>query len=174
MNDFWVVYDQASGEELYRGSGAAGAGDYQALQEGTALVVVPMEVVRSPVLDLDVLRNVLANRIDNMAEQVRSRFITALPAQVGTYVLKEAAARAWLADNTAPTVMLQPEATARGMTLEHLATEVIALADQWSTLSGAIEGLRFGAKARLAAANTVGAIAAAAVVNWSDLDAPAS
>lgn len=174
MNDFWVVYDQASGEELYRGSGAAGAGGYQTLQEGTALVVVPIEVVRSPLLDLDVLRNVLVNRIDNMAEQVRSRFITALPAQVGTYVLKEAAARAWLADNTASTVMLQPEATARGMTLEQLASEVITLADHWSKLSGAIEGVRFAAKARIAAANTVGAIAAAAVVNWSDLDAPAS
>jgi hypothetical protein len=169
MNEFWVVYDQASGEELYRGSGAPGTSAYQMLPDGAALITVSMAVVRSPVLDLAALRVDLSTRIDAEAERVRALFVTALPAQIGTYVLKEAAARAWLADNSAPTVMLQPEATARGMTLEALAAEVISNADSWAFLSGAIEGLRFDAKSKLAAATTVGAAAQAAAIDWSTI-----
>ena len=169
MNDFWVVYDKTSGEELYRGSGAPGAAGYQTLPDGTALIAVPMEVVRSPALNLDALRDALSISIDNMAEQMRSRFVTALPAQIGTYVLKESAARAWLADNDASTVMLAPEAAARGMTVAELAAEVIANANAWNELSGQIEGIRFGAKARVTSATTIGAMAEAAYVDWSQV-----
>lgn len=174
MTEYWIVYDLASGEELYAGQGQDGAASYQQLPENAGLLLVPQAVVVHQPRDLDTLRAALAIGIDNAAEQIRARFVTALPAQVGTYLLKEAAARAWLADETASTVMLEPEATARGMTIAALAVEVIAHAEAWARLAGAIEGLRFAAKTRIAAATTIGAIAEAAVVDWSVLDAPAA
>lgn len=171
--EYWIVYDADSGEELWRGSGPAGSGAVQPLPDNAALLLVPQSVIATPTIDLDALRVALSLSIDNAAEQARARFVTALPGQIGTYVLKEAAARAWLADSSAPTAMLAPEADARGMTIADLAAEVIANADAWTQLSGAIEGLRFGAKWRIAEATTIGNIALAAQIDWTVLDAPA-
>lgn len=169
----WIVYDLATGEELFARQGAVGMAAYQWLPEGAAVVVVPAAVVATLPRDYAPLKAQLVDAVDAEAEAVRARYVTALPAQVGTYLLKEAAARAWLADNSASTAMLQPEATARGLTLDDLAAEVIANAEAWARLAGAIEGLRFAAKARIAAATTIGAIVEAAVIDWEVLHAPA-
>lgn len=171
--EYWIIYDLATGEPLTRASGSVGQFAIQRVPEGCGIVQVPWAVVAQPTLDLDVLRAFVAMRIDQEAEQVRARYVTALPAQIGTYVLKEAAARAWLADSSASTAMLAPEAIARGMSIADLADEVIANADAWTALSGAIEGLRFGAKRLVAEAVTIGGIATAAHVDWTVLDAPA-
>lgn len=165
--EYWIVYDVASGEELWRGSGSLGTGAFQQLPKGAALIVVPQAVIARPVLDLDALRETLASRVDAEASAVSGRFITATPAQIGIYVLKEVAARTWLLDREASTLMLAPEAQARGMTVEALAAEVVAQADTWTAIAGMIEGVRMGAKARLAAADTLGAIVAAAALDWS-------
>jgi len=169
----WIVYDLASGEELYAGTSPAGTASSQVLSEGAGLIVVPLALIAQRPRDLDALRSALILGIDNDAERARSRFITALPGQVGTYWLKERVARRWVADPTTPAAMLQPEATARGMTLAELADEVIANAEAWEQLAGAIEGLRFGAKVAIGAATTIGAIVEAARVDWSVLDAAA-
>ncbi|GGB21546.1 hypothetical protein GCM10011380_08910 [Sphingomonas metalli] len=171
--EYWIVYDLVTGAELYAGSGMPGTAAYQHPPEGAGIVVVPQAVIAQQPRDLDALRAALVMGVDNEAERVRSRYVTALPAQIGTYVLKEAAARAWLANSSASTAMLLPEAAARGMTIADLAAEVIANADAWTQLSGAIEGVRFAAKARIAAAPTIGAIVQAALLDWSVLDAPA-
>ncbi|MDP1026400.1 hypothetical protein Q5H91_04180 [Sphingomonas sp. KR1UV-12] len=172
--EYWIVYDLATGAELYPGSGMPGTAAYQQPPEGAGIVVVPQAVVAQQPRDLGALKAALILGVDNDAERARAAIITALPGQVGTYVLKEAAARAWLADNGASTAMLQPEATARGMTIAALAAEVIANAEAWAQLSGAIEGMRYAAKARIAAAATIGAIVEAAVIDWSVLNAPAA
>lgn len=172
--EYWIIYDLETGEELYAGSGSIGTGAFQKVPDGAGILIVPQAVVAQRPRDLEALRTALVIGVDNQAEQARARFVTALPAQVGTYLLKEAAARAWLADGAAPTVMLQPEATARGMTIAQLAAEVIANAEAWATLAGSIEGLRFAAKERIAAASTIGAIASAAVIDWESLDAAAA
>jgi len=168
MKEYWIVYHIETGEELYPGSSDyAGAHAYQHVPDGAGMVVVPADVAHSMPRDLFALRAALLARVDEQAEQVRSRFITATPGQIGTYVLKEAAARAWLADNTAPTVMLAPEAASRGMTIAALVEEVIANAEAWTHLSGLIEGGRFAAKAAIASATTIGGIAEAEKVDWS-------
>lgn len=172
--EFWIIYDLETGLELYAGSGAAGSTIYQQVPDGAGIVQVPQAVILQMPRNLDALRAASVLSIDNQAEVARSRYVTALPAQIGTYVLKEAAARAWLADPSASTAMLEPEASARGMTIAALAAEVVAMADEWVRLSGAIEGLRFAAKTRLAQATTIGAIVAAATIDWSTLDAAAS
>lgn len=167
--EYWVVYDLATGEPLYRGSGSAGMGAVQVLPDGTALIRVPQAVVQTTEINLDLLRAYLAISIDNQAEQVRGRFITALPGQVGAYLLKANAARRWLADNSAPTWMLQPEATSRGMSLGDLCAEVLQREEDWERAAGPIEGLRLAAKAALETAVTLGAIVEAAKVDWSAL-----
>lgn len=167
--EYWIVYDLATGEPLYRGSGSAGMGAVQVLPDGAALILVPQAVVQTTEINLDLLRAYLATSVDNQAEQVRGRFITALPGQVGAYLLKANAARRWLADNTAPTWMLQPEATSRGMSLNDLCAEVVQREEDWERAAGPIEGLRLGAKDAVAAAGTLGAIVEAAKVDWSVL-----
>jgi hypothetical protein len=83
--------------------------------------------------------------------------------------LKANAARRWLADNNAPTWMLQPEATSRGMTLDDLCAEVLQREEDWERAAGPIEGLRLAAKAALETAVKLGAIVEAAKVDWSAL-----
>jgi len=172
--EFWIAYDTETGVELWRGSGTPGTAAIQPLEDGVSLILVPQTVVASRVIDLDALREALKIGIDNEAERQRSRFITALPGQVGAYWMKADAARRWLTDNSSSTVMLASEATARGMTIADLAAEVVANADAWAFVADAIEGVRFAAKRAIAEATTIGGIAQAAVVDWSALDAPAA
>ncbi|MEG8054625.1 hypothetical protein QP185_17970 [Sphingomonas aerolata] len=56
---------------------------------------------------------------------------------------------------------------ATGATRESVAAVVIAQADAWVQVGSAIEGLRMGAKAGIDRATTLGAIVAAAAVDWS-------
>lgn len=165
--EYWLIYDVATGDVLMRGSGSRGTAALQLPPQGAALAVVPYAVVAQPELDLGALRSACAVGIDAAAESVRLRFLTAGAGQAMTYVRKEAEARAWTADNVAETPFLAAEAAARGMTIAALAAEVIAMADQWTTIGAAIEGLRMGAKAQLLAAPTVGAMVAACQVDWS-------
>lgn len=173
--EFWIVFDVATGMPLYPGSGQTGTAAFQQVAEGQQLVVIPPAVMTSawPTLNLDPLRDAMMMEVDNEAERVRRRFITALPGQVGAYLLKANAARRWLADSSASTAMLQPEATARGMTLEALCAEVLQREADWESAAGPIEALRLAAKDAIAAAPTLGATVAARQINWSVLDAAA-
>jgi hypothetical protein len=170
--EFWIVYDLATGEELYVGQGAIGTAAYQQAPEGCGVILVPAAMVRQVPRDLDALRAALVMGVDNEAERMRATHITALPGHVSAYWLKAEAARRWLADNDASTVMLASEARARGMTIAELAAQVIAKADAWAIVADAIEGIRFTAKAAIEAATTIGAIAQAAVIDWTVLDEP--
>lgn len=174
MEEYWIVYDLATGAEVYVGRGAPGTAAYQQAPEGCGVILAPAAMVQQVPRNLDALREALVMGVDNAAERARARFITALPGQVGTYWMKAEVARRWLADNTASTVMLASEATARGMTIADLAAEVVANADAWAIIADQIEGIRFAAKRAIAEATTIGGIAQAAVVDWSVLDAPAA
>ncbi|MCU6454357.1 hypothetical protein LPN01_09720 [Sphingomonas sp. A2-49] len=167
--EYWIVYDLASGEQRWRGSGTPGTAAQQELGDGLGMVLVPAAAVRGSTVDLDIVRAASAARIDAEAEAIRQRFITALPGQIGAYLLKANAARRWLADNSAPTWMLQPEATSRRMSLEALCAEVLQREADWERAAGAIEGLRLGAKDAVEVADSIGAIVIAATVDWAAL-----
>jgi hypothetical protein len=171
--EYWIVYDVATGTERWRGSGAPGAAALQQLPSGLAAVVVPLAAISGPVVDLDVMRAMLAAEIDRQAEAVRQRFLTPGAGQAMTYQRKEAEARAWLADSTVATPFLSAEATARGMEIADLAAEVVQLADAWTEIGAAIEGVRMGAKAAVGTAATLGGMVAAAQVDWSGFAVPA-
>ncbi|MEG3084818.1 hypothetical protein U1707_14285 [Sphingomonas sp. PB2P12] len=171
MNEYWIVYDVATGDERWRGSGSIGTSLHQQLPEGFALVLVPMAVVANAVIDLGTLRAAMAQRIDVEAERVRMSVLTSGSGQAMTYQRKEAEARAWTDDATTQTPFLSAEADARGMAIADLAAEVIQNADVWTTIGAAIEGLRMGAKAAVGRAVNLGAIVAASKADWSVLNA---
>ncbi|TCP30685.1 hypothetical protein [Sphingomonas sp. BK235] len=166
MAEFWVIYDPIDGNERWRGSGPAGASALQEIPEGLSLAVVPMEVVRTAQLDLEVLRTFACRKVDQSAEALRMRFLTPGAGQAITYTRKEAEARAWSIDNSVAVPFLTREAAARSMTLADLAAEVISQADAWVMVGAEIEGMRMGAKTSVAAAETFGAIVAAAELQW--------
>lgn len=172
--EFWIVYDLASGDELWRGSGSAGSAEQQALPEGCSLVVVPPETVRGATLDLGALRAAVIAQIDAQAEQARQVFLTPGAGQVMTYQRKEAEARAWIADQRTAVPFLDAEAAARGLPLADVAAEVIRLADRWTAAGSAIEGLRMGAKLAATKAATIGAIVAARRIEWSSILSPST
>lgn len=167
--EYWIVYDRDTGTALYRGAGPAGTAAMQSIPDGASYVFVTQSMMQAPEIDLDLLRAYLTIGIDNEAERMRGRFITALPGQVGAYVLKAQVARRWIADNSASTVGLASEAQARRMTIADLAAEVIANEEAWLLASDAIEGVRFAAKVAIAEAQTFGAIVEASKVDWSAL-----
>ena len=167
--EHWIIYDKATGAPICPGSGLPGTAAYQSLLAGTALMVVPPQVMTSdwPNLNFTALRAHCAAGIDAEAEKVRGRFLTDGSGQAMTYQRKEAEARAWTVDQKAATPFLSAEAKARGMAIADLAAEVIALADTWVRIGSAIEGLRMGAKAAIAKATTLRDIVAAIAVDWS-------
>lgn len=164
--EFWIVYDRATGAQLWRGSGSAGVAAAQELGDSQGIIIVPQAVVQTPEINLDVLRAYLAANIDVQAEQVRQQFLTPGAGQGMTYIRKEMEARAWVADGEAATPFLTVEAAARGMTVADLAAEVIQLADAWVVIGSTIEGLRMGAKTTIARSVTFGDVVLASEVDW--------
>lgn len=168
MTEYFVVYDEETGEERWRGQGPSNAAATQVLPEGLAAVVVPVQVIAGTELDLVALRTALAARVDVDAELVRQRFLTPGAGQALTYQRKEAEARAWLADNNlAVTPFLVAEAIARSVPLAQVVGEVVTMADAWIAAGSAIEALRMGAKAALAPAANFGEMFSAATIDWT-------
>jgi hypothetical protein len=167
--EYWIVYDLVSGIERYRGAGSEGLAAVQALPEGAGIVLVPPDAVRGAEVDLEIIRAAVVAQIDAQAEMARQGVLTPGAGQALTYQRKEAEARAWFAEKKAATPFLSAEAEARGMTIFALASEVIRNADAWTTIGAAIEGMRMGAKAAVAAAQTLGAIVDASKVKWATL-----
>ncbi len=170
--EYWLIYDVGTGDVLVRGSGMHGAAALPLPDEGAAMIVVPKAVVAQPELNLEALRAALVKRIDAEAEAVRLRYLTAGAGQALVYASKETEARAWLVDDALPTPFLTAEAAARNMTIAALAAEVVAMANQWTAIGAAIEGLRMGAKAQLQAAQNVATMVAAATIDWASAGLP--
>lgn len=119
---------------------------------------------------LDTLRAEQERKVDAEAEAFRQNFITPGSGQALTYQRKEAEARGWASDGdpaTAP--FLAAEASATGVSIDDVAAEVIAAADQWTQIGALIEGRRMGAKAAIADADTLAAIEAAGDIEWAEL-----
>lgn len=166
--EYWIVYDLASGAELYAGSGNAGSSIWQHLPDGAGIIVVPQAVVSQQPRDLDALRRALLAGIDVSAEEARQAHVTPGSGQALTYGRKEAEARQLLDGMSGPTPFLSAEAAVRGISISDLASEVIAAADAWATAGAEIEASRIAAKLRLAQATTLGGLIEAARVTWPD------
>ncbi len=90
-------------------------------------------------------------RVDAAAGAARARHITVAPGQEAVYLIKEAEARAYLADATEG-ALLAAEAAALGLDVAAAAQAIVARATAWRSVAATIEGLRLGAKAAIDAA----------------------
>lgn len=108
--------------------------------------------------------------IDAEAEAARLRFVTPGAAQQLVYEGKRHEAVALAADVT-PTAeeypFLSAEVGITAATLADVGATVLAITAQWRAIAAAIEHLRLGAKAAVAAATTIAAVrAASAGIAW--------
>ncbi|MGO1303538.1 MAG: hypothetical protein ACTMKV_02010 [Sphingomonas parapaucimobilis] len=166
--EFWIVYDVATGDELYAGSGTPGASAYQTVPDGAALIVVPQAVVSRQPRDLDALRDAFLTGVDAGAEEQRQRILTPGAGQALAYSAKLAEAHMIVAGGEGPTPFLSAEADARDETVPALARRVVAAADRWAVAGAAIEAARTCAKIRLSQAVSLGGLIQAARVAWPD------
>lgn len=84
--------------------------------------------------------------------------------ELNTFDKQEAEARAWLADNSAPTPFLSALAAARGIELAELARRVVAKADAFAVASGHLVGQRQRMEDMLDACATVEDVLAIEIV----------
>jgi hypothetical protein len=167
--EYYLVYHKETGEVLSRNSGPEGAAYLQGERPDRANFVVPFEIWDSTPLDMAGVKALAAGRIDEVAEACRARFITPGSGQAMTYTYKAEEAKAYLADNTAPTPFLVAEAVALGVTVKALAGEVLARVAEWTLVGSRIEGARMAAKLALSQATNLAEIAQAMDVDWNAL-----
>lgn len=113
-------------------------------------------------------------QVDDAAGQARLRYITDVPGQQATYTRKEQQARQWVDSGysgAAPS-FIAAEAQALGETPQHIAQQVITLADYWAYVKGPeIEAARIKWKAAVRAAETLEAVQAALADAINELEA---
>ena len=167
--EFYVVYNIETGALATKGQGPVGSAAIQVLEPGFAVMIVPRQAVQTTDpsgIDMNAIRASYAGSVDQDAEKVRSVFITSTPGQMGTYLVKEAEARRVLAGEAGNTEFLTAEAEAVGVSIEELASEVVAQADQWRPVGARIEAARRKAKCAIQAASNLTELAAAIVIDW--------
>lgn len=169
MTQYFVVCDNATGAELWRGQCPEGQVAIQATPAGATAYQVPMAAIATATLDLGPVREMLLAAIDADAETVAQKFISPGTSRAMIYQAKAAEANAWLADHNAPTPFLSAEATATATTVPALAAEVAARAAAWTAIGSKIEAARLGAKKAVKEATNITQMHAAAAVNWSQV-----
>lgn len=126
-------------------------------------------------VDLAMLKADLCAGIDAAAEAERARYITPGSGQAMTYQDKAAEA-AMLAEDAAPDPssypLLSAEIGITGATLTDVGAVVHAAYQQWQIIGAAIERARLGAKAAVMAAEDEAGARAAAMVAWTQVNAP--
>jgi len=146
---------------------------------GSSLFVVPdgsVANVFSAEPNFTVLREMLCQKIDGQAGELRMRFITDVPGQAQTYEKKEREARTWAPGNETAHPELYPfmiaEAQARGIDVAEVRAQIIRQVDALTPIAARIEARRVAAKAAISAATVLPHILAAAQVDWQPAVAP--
>jgi hypothetical protein len=115
-----------------------------------------------PAPTLEQARAAAVAEVNRQAGEARSRVGTNIPFQGDLYQMKGDEAARWAVD-TEPTAAKYPimyaEAAARGMEPAAVQAEYAANAQAWPQIMAAIEAVRMGSRAQLAAAETVEEIA---------------
>jgi cell pole-organizing protein PopZ len=118
---------------------------------------------------LDRARAIWSRNVDMQAEAARLAWITPGNGQMAVYLMKREEAARFASDpapNPAAYPLLSAEVNVTAPTLAEVAAIVTAMAAAWIAAAAAIETIRLGAKAEIAAAETVEAVIAAASVSF--------
>ncbi|MBW9072405.1 hypothetical protein [Agrobacterium deltaense] len=149
-------------------------GAYAMLQSGYAEEFVADDNAEllaflSPLPTLNTIKTSTARGIDADAEAARLRYITGGSGQAMTYQQKAAEAAAALAatdPDPANYPLIVAEIGITAPTLLEVAAVIDGAYQQWRVVGAAIEALRLGGKAAVAAATTVEDAQAAADITW--------
>lgn len=128
---------------------------------------IPITAGQRLPIDLDLVRDFYARRVDAEADQFCLRFVSPGVTQSMRYQEKVTEAKAWapgLDPNDFP--FLKLEALETNQTIEDAVTSVLTKAAEWRTIGSKVESKRMGAKAAIAAAGDVPGISAAAQIDW--------
>lgn len=126
---------------------------------GTACVPNPAPTP----LPLAVVQSRAKDAIDHKAGEVRKRYITSVPGQEGTYLLKEREAQKFkdaLYVGTVP-AMIQAEMNATGLLAKAATDDILLRRDQWAAKAAQIEEQRLKGKRSVDAATTEAGVVAA-------------
>jgi hypothetical protein len=117
-------------------------------------------LIDPPAMPLADLQAASLVQLDDAAEVLRGKFITANSGQVATYLLKQNQAAAFKAANYTGTVpgLVQAEADATDKAAKDACDDILAQYDLWCNLAAAIETARRTAKVAVSAATTVDAV----------------
>lgn len=121
--------------------------------------------------DLDAVKAEAVDRVNTQAGEQRRLYMTDIPGQEGTYLLKGQEAAAYAADPSPEAVdypYLAQEAADTDSTLADVAALVAATAAAWTSINKVIEGRRRGGLVRIAAAADAAAVAAVFPIVWPD------
>ena len=122
--------------------------------------------------DAALVRRDAINRVNQRAGESRARYLTDVPGQEITYMLKAAEDARYLvaAESGTPDAlaypMLNAEAVASQATMTDTVTLVATTAAQWKQLAAYIEGLRRGAIVAIERATTEDTVLACIPENW--------
>ncbi|WP_176243676.1 tail fiber assembly protein [Halomonas sp. CSM-2] len=121
--------------------------------------------------DLDTLAAKKRGEIDSAAARAVADIRSLYPDfERETWGDQEDEARAWTADNTAPTPTLTGIAEARGVTVKYLAPKVIEKADQYRTLATSVAGKRQRLEDDIAAALEAEDREGLEAIEWSNAE----
>lgn len=135
-----------------------------------ALLAAQAARLAPPAPTLEQARAAAVVEVNRLAGEARSRIGTNIPFQGDLYQMKAAEAARWVLD-TEPTAAKYPimyaEAAARGMEPAAVRAEYAYNAQAWPQIMAALEAVRMGTRAALAAAETVEEVEAIlAAVEW--------
>jgi hypothetical protein len=123
-----------------------------------------------PAMSLDEYKTNAINIVNTLVGEWRSEFITVIPGQESTYLLKEneaIAAQALLNSGTTPTPDVCPiicaESISTGSSIQDVVTLILTTAAQWKQMAAIAEGVRRGAATAIANATTIEEVTAVTI-----------
>jgi hypothetical protein len=111
------------------------------------------------------------SEINKAADKIMAALISTYPdREISTFDKQEAEARAYMADPTAPTLLLSALAKARGLSMDELVKRVIAKADAFAAASGYIIGQRQALEDQLDTCKTLEEVQSIVVIIYPPKD----
>lgn len=112
----------------------------------------------SPLPIIEQYKNDAKKAIDRAAGRARAKYITAVPGQEATYLLKATEAETYISngrpEDTTPYPLMTAEAQVRGISVSEMADLIITTKNAWVQLAAQVEVLRIDGKLQIDNATT--------------------
>lgn len=167
MTDYAIIYDAATGAQIGNYMGPDGTAKDQALPDGAALMLVPMEAWTTPV-GLDAVKKEVCAQIEAGVDAKAAAIITLSPRKVlTTFALKEESDR-WTTGGVATDFpFLNALAIASSTTIDAEKAAFDAVYTATTPPGAKLNAASIAAQRRVTAATNLAEIATAAAIDWA-------